>query len=608
MTTLQEALSQYSEEMLHAIALQWQVPVGNLESLPARLAEEMLAPERLQAFVQALGPEARAALAHVAAAGGAIRGHLLAQTHGEVRRLGPRAIAREQPWRQPAGAAERLWYAGLLFRRYGRLGGYHGEVYYIPADLLAGLPLEPGAPASVALEPVAQPGPARQAGLDLILDLEAVLARLRLAPLAALEERRRARGRQVAGAPDGALVLALLSPLSERWRGEVHPERLAFIERLALRARLIVKHEGQWQARAQARAWLQLPPFRRQKLLFQVWRSDPYWNELWRVPTLRCEATGWRNDPRLPRAAVLETLSRAPNGWLRLADLAAALKATQPDLARPDGDYDSWYIRDAATGQYLHGFAHWESIEGALIAHIVSRSLYWLGAVDVAGEPVQACRLTPSGRALLDLDAVGAVREPPQPVPITVREDLSILVPPTASAYDRVRLERLARWAGREGERDVFRIEAESTWQALDAGISAGQIATFLERASGRPLPAAVARAIEQQAAGHGRVALRQVVLLQTADAETLRLLRSDAELAQRLGAIVSEQAILVPEDQVTQVLARLKTLGLWPRRDGLPDPSPPPGPPRPSQAPDHSRGTLPSSGSAGAGTTRSGS
>jgi len=596
MSTLEEALSTYSDAMLRAIAAQWQVAEDDAEALPARLAEAMREPARLRAFVEGLDPEARAALARVVAAGGAIRGHLLTQAYGEVRRLGPRAIEREQPWRQPAGPAERLWYAGLLLRRYGRLGNYHGEVYYIAEDLLGLLPLEASRPAAPALQPVAEPGPPREEGPALALDLEALLARLRLEPVASPARPARRSGRPVPTEP-GRLAVTLLSPLSPRWRGPADRERLALIEHLALRTRLVSAGDGRYQVGAPARAWLQLGLFERQRLLFTAWRRDPYWNELWHVPSLRCEPTGWRNDPRLPRAALLDALRRSPDGWLRLADLIAALKATQPDLARPDGDYDSWYIRDATTGQYLRGFAHWDDVEGALIAHLVTRSLFWLGVVALAGEPAQAFRLTATGRALLGLAPLPARRSTP---PLAVGDDLTIVAPLEASAYDRVRLERLARWTGRKGHDDLFQIDAESIWRAVNAGITAGQITAFLTRAARRPLPATATRAIQQLVADCGRVSLRHAILLQTADAETLRRLCNDAELAQRFGAVVSEQAILIPEDQLAPVVDRLKSLGFWPRLDGPLAPSPQ-GPASPARG--HSRGRPPSEGSKGAGT-----
>jgi hypothetical protein len=558
MRSLKESLAAYGEAMLRAIAAQWQVAAGEPAALPVRLAAAMLEPARLQAFIEGLEEGAQAALAQMAAAGGSMRGYLLTRTHGEVRRLGPRAVEREAPWRHPASAAERLWYAGLIFRCYGRLGSYHGELYYIPPDLLAALPPQPAPVATpVALRPVGAPAQAWQDGDALALDLEALLASVRLAPVPAA---------RAAGLPPG-----LLGRLAGRWRGSADPERLALLERLALRSRLIVRRGGLFQVGSQARSWLQLSPYRRQRVLYAAWRDDGRWNELWRVPSLRCEDTGWRNDPQAARGAVLEALRGCPEGWLRLADLVAALKAAQPDFARPDGDYDSWYIRDARTGQYLQGFAHWDQVEGTLIVHLVTRPLYWLGAVELGpaegGAAGRAFRLTATGRALLGLDAAPA---PSRAARFVVREDLSIRVPRAAEAYDRVRLERFARWQGREGDDDLYRIEPESAWGALNAGIGVQQIEGFLRRVAGCPLPRGATQALRSWSAGLERVTLRRVILLQTADAETLRLLRMDPELEQRFGAMVSEWAILVPEDELPQVLARLKALQLWPRLVGL--------------------------------------
>ncbi|MCL6430581.1 MAG: helicase-associated domain-containing protein [Anaerolineae bacterium] len=559
MQTLQEALADHSEVMILAIAGLWRVETGDRATLPGRLAEAMLDPERLQAFLEDLGPEARAALAQVAAAGGSVRGHHFAHLYGEVRRLGPRAIEREAPWLHPANVAERLYYAGLVFRRYGRLGTYHGELYYVPQDLLEALPRYPSPVRELSVSP--GPGPAweRDACDAFTLDMELVLARLRIEPALV--------------SPDAGLPAGFLAALGSRWRGPADPERLALLGRLAMRSHLVVRRQGLLQVGARARAWLQWPTHRRQALLFDAWQGDPQWNELWRIPSLHCEDTGWRNDPLAARQALLGALRQCPDGWVRIADLVAAIKAVQPDFARPDGDYDSWYIRSAVTGHYLQGFAHWDDVEGALLRHLIVRSLYWLGAIALGGPEggeADRFRLTPFGRACLGLAAEPAA---PRAAPLVIREDLSVVAPRGASAYDRARLERFALWQGREGDSDLFRLEPECAWRALNAGVQVRQIEGFLRRASGRPVPAQVSRALRAWQGRFERVALRRAILLQTADAETLRLLRADAELGQRLGSAVSERAVLVPEDQLPEVLARLKRLGWWPRLEGLSEP-----------------------------------
>ncbi|MDI7277871.1 MAG: hypothetical protein QME94_17970, partial [Anaerolineae bacterium] len=60
MQTLQESLAAHGEVTLRAMAGQWGVEVADLATLPARLAEAMLEPQRLQAFLEGLDGEARA--------------------------------------------------------------------------------------------------------------------------------------------------------------------------------------------------------------------------------------------------------------------------------------------------------------------------------------------------------------------------------------------------------------------------------------------------------------------------------------------------------------------------------------------------------------------
>ena len=43
------------------------------------------------------------------------------------------------------------------------------------------------------------------------------------------------------------------------------------------------------------------------------------------------------------------------------------------------GDYDSWYLRDAESGEYLRGFEHWEQVDGALVYYLITGPLHWLG-------------------------------------------------------------------------------------------------------------------------------------------------------------------------------------------------------------------------------------
>ncbi len=133
------------------------------------------------------------------------------------------------------------------------------------------------------------------------------------AMLAGLEELRKANAR------------LRFAPRAER--------RLASRIRQRLRPQLPRRENGQMDA---GTAGLHLQ---------QTWRNDPGWNELWHIPELLIEETGWTNDAVLAREAILRHLGdcatdACPLGaWLSVEGLSAAVKAVDPDFARPDGDY-----------------------------------------------------------------------------------------------------------------------------------------------------------------------------------------------------------------------------------------------------------------------------
>ena len=238
-------------------------------------------------------------------------------------------------------------------------------------------------------------------------------------------------------------------------------------------------------------------------ILWSAWRDDTAWNDLDSVPGLRCEGT-WRHDPRAARHRLLVHLRQCqPGVWYSVAALAAAIHESDPDFQRPDGDYDSWYVRHEASGRFLRGFEHWHDVEGALIAHVVTGPVHWLGATDVGGtdsEPTASApdcplgivpasavfRLTRSGAVLLGLTADAPLEENRRR--LTVRPDFSVLAPFGTRVLDRFRLSRFAEWE-RSHPEYCYRITRQSLLRAHKQGISSKRILAFLQRASASDLP-----------------------------------------------------------------------------------------------------------------------
>jgi hypothetical protein len=565
MRDLYRCLDEYSAPFLQAIAAAWHIalPKADEHEMAFALAQAMLASQALPDLLPTLSAAAQQALAEIVAEAGIVPGHRLAARYGSIRRLGPARIEREQPWLQPANAVEELYYRGLVYRTYGTISDYTGEVFLVPEGLLERVaPLLADAP---HLEVARSDAPAviRADGRALTEDLFAFLVRIRQAPPAA------SWGRSASG----ALAPDMLG-LERRLLGEGTPERLTLLRRLLLRLRLIHENRGLLFPAPQAREWLRFPDIHHTWSLYVAWVDDRRWDELGFLSSLNLEESRLSTDSDAPRArhALLEVLGQCqPDTWVSLDSLVQVLRHLRPDYLRPGGDYDTWQIRDASTGEQLAGLSHWDRIEGALARWIVTGPLRWLGIVDVGydepqGEAV-ALRLTSQGHRL-----IAAREREPEPAEIampdtmaTIDEDFMVRIVLASSLYERYQLERFAEWEGQDETIARYNITVESLWKSHNAGVKIDQVLSFLKRISKDQVPPAVARSLQAWGGRFGRVLMHRALLLQTIDEETMHLLRTRPEIRSLLGQQLSPTLCLVDEDKVEELTAKLKEIGIWP-------------------------------------------
>ena len=385
MKSLKDALLEHPPQLLRAIADMNQLSLpetGARDQWAATLADELARPEVIQRTWQSLTPPERTALENLILRGGRIKAFQILRDQGEIRAFGPVALARDKPWLKPANVTEGLWYRGLIQRAFDVVGEFRGEIFFIPAEILLHLPRPSGETAAFVVRGAGVPGTVSDQVDALIWDMFGLLVFVSRAEprydehsLLTAEDRR-----------DWTARLLVPAPASGRETSST--SRSSLILRLARTARLIrsVSQVG-LRLGTESRAWLRGTRQECRLKLFEAWKQERVWNELNDVPSLKPEETGWRNDPRLARDVVLRFLAQCPPlQWLSLASFVAAVKKADPDFQRPDGDYDRWHIRAAATGKLLTGFQHWNEVEGALIAFMFEGPLCWLGIVSLGAE------------------------------------------------------------------------------------------------------------------------------------------------------------------------------------------------------------------------------
>jgi hypothetical protein len=525
---------------LRAVAELWDIPLNAPDARAGlqRLLPALQDPVRVSDVVDGLPASARTALNDLIQAEGRLSWSRFTRRYGSVREMGPGRRDRERPHRRPASAGEALWYHALVCRAFFDTPDGPQEFAYIPLDLLDRLPVIASETSSVlgrAASPAerALPQPPNDSILD---DACTLLAALRL-----------------------GLSVAEISALS--WStASPHPLAPGPLQAL-LSAAGLLDESGMPQPEP-VRLFLEAPRSEALASLARSWMRSPDFNELRQVPGLRMEGD-WRNDPLRARQAVLDFLTTLPaDTWWSLPAFLAALRLEQPDFQRPAGDYDSWFIRDEASGEFLRGFERWEEVDGALVRYLLGGPMHWLGLVELARPaddgPLSAFRLTPWAQALLKGEALPEM--PPDDARLFVSSEGRVTIPRRAPRAARYQAARFCLWEGEREDGYRYRLTPASLLRAREQGLRLPHLLGLLRRYA-EFVPPNVVKALERWEAHGSEARVEQVTVLRLSTPELLASLRA-SRAGRFLGEPLGPTSVIVKPGGWKKVLAALAEMG----------------------------------------------
>lgn len=532
----------------------------NLESLDVRAAlqrleQSVLDRQAVEKMIKDLPAEARLALEDLARHKGRLPWQMFIRRYGAVREMGAGRRDRLQPQHNPVSPAEVLWYRALVGRSFFDTPSGPEEFAYIPEDLLPLLP-PPAVDESQALGRRATPAERAYPlpASDRILDHACTL-------LAALRLNLPDDVLSASAAGWSLPASATVAPLT--------PQAL----RLLLECAGLVDDNGMPQPepvrqflearRGEALAWLA-----------RSWLASTQFNELHLLPGLSAEGE-WQNDPLRARQSILDFLVTVPGSiseeerpYWSLNALIEAIWQKHPDFQRPAGDYDSWYIRDLSSGEFLRGFEHWERIDGGLIRYLVCGPLHWLGILDLAASAppddpaasITAFRFSAWAANLLN-------GEPPEGLPteeaiLQVRSDARLVVPRLAPRSLRYQLARFGVWEKEQPEQYQYRLVPASLRRARQQGLTTNHLLALLRRHAASTPPSLV-KAIERWERNGVEARLQNISILRLSSPELLKAVRN-SRLARFLGEPLGPTAIIVKTGAMDKVLAGLAEMGYF--------------------------------------------
>ena len=507
-----------------------------------RLVPMLLHEEHFLGVVESLSPQAYAALADLQQNEGRISWALFTRKHGMVREIGPGKRDRERPYTSSASPVESLWYRALVGRGFFDLPEGPEEMAYIPDDLLALLPVLEGETPTFGRSASPVEKAYVQPASDRVLDHACTL-------LAGL--RKGLAGNDLVGL----------------WSGE--PEPLILLRLLEIAG--LVDAIGVPNPEP-VRAFLESSRGEALTFLAHAWLDSHEFNELRLLPNLQAEGE-WQNDPYKTRQAVLSFLPPAKEehplsktgyqaSFWSLGALIQSVHQAEPDFQRPAGDYDSWYLRDLQTGDFVGGFENWERVDGAVVRYIITGPLHWLGFVDLAssseGAEPAAFGFTKWAENLFKHTAPeGLLIENGQ---VIVRSDARIWVPRTVPRSLRYQVARFCNWLDEKEDGYIYQITPDSLDRARQTGLRPGHLLGLLRRQA-ETVPPAFSKALERWEERGTEVRFQRTMILRLGNPELLQALKN-SKAGRFLGDPLGPAAVEVQSQAWTKVAAVLAEMG----------------------------------------------
>ncbi len=559
MPTLAQSLHSHDLGHLRIIAEHWgaELSASDARSALPNLSSTLLNSELIAEIIEALPPESQSAINALIENDGKIPWPQFTRRFGDLRPIGPGRRDRERPDRDPISPAEALWYRALIARAFFDTSSGAQEFAYIPDDLLPlisarseketptgileGQPLL-GRPATPGAR--AHPIPADDRLLDHICTL---LAAHRLQ----LDSASQFPAPSSPPPPGSPAPQPPLLPL------------LPFATTLLTTTNLL--DPAGFPDREIARAHLEAPRGEALSQLAQAWLRSEEHNDLHHVPHLQPEGE-WHNDPLSTRGFMGGLLAAVPqNSWWSISAFLADLRRDFPDFQRPASDYDSWFIRDTRSDEFLRGFEHWGDIDGALICYLITGPLHWLGSLDLAvhdedaaPEDAAAFRLSKWSADLLG--SASPQNFQGEDAPIHVRSDGRVSIPFLTPRAARYQIARFCQWGPPTSHEYRYRLMPSSLERAIDQGLKIQHLQTLLARHA-QNVPPNIVKALSRWDQRGTEARLQPALILRLGSPELLKALRS-SRAARYLGDPLGPTTVIVKPGAGEKVLEILTEMG----------------------------------------------
>jgi hypothetical protein len=536
MLDIQNTLSGQDLGFLKIVANAWGIEIKAPDAYKARiqLALAMNDPEIIKEIYEALPEDVKIALDTLLEHDGRIPWAKFARDFGEIQVMGSAKRDRERPDLHPTTPTEYLWYRAFIGRAFFSTETEPKEFAFIPEEIFNELkPIqiqENQTPGRLASEKEIEK---KYLVTDRILDdVCTVLAAMRNG--FELEDIN-----QFCEVPPTFLrnLLSGLNLISEN--GSVEPEKI----------RLLLESTRNDSLLAIEKTWVE---------------SDII-NELFFLTDLVIDGN-LDHNPKLARQFIIEQISLIPKEqWWNIDSFISYIYQTNPDFQRPAGNYDSWYIKDKKTNEYLRGFNHWKDIDGKYIFYLITQPLHWFGLVDLASsatdEKPSAFKQSEWFEDLVYNQKPENLK--PEEEKITMDSYGKFNVPIRFKRAIRYQISRFCDWKTMHHENFVYQITPKSLERAKNQSLKVNHLIKIIQPAINHPFPPKLKSALENWEVHGTQAFYNNVLILQVADPEAIEKLQSSS-VKKFIQGVLNPATVVINPAGMEQVKKALIELGYF--------------------------------------------
>lgn len=498
MPTISETIQDYEIDQIEMIAEQWGIEddIDPHKNIRKQIVDLLDNRNLFLEVTYTLPTRERSALQYILNEGGKISASQFTRAYGVIREMGAAIREKDRPDRSPISVAENLFYKGIIGLLFFNDGGEVKEYIFLPEEFIKFLKSVQDNPSQI----ITPPPLSEKIVLHTISTSDEILDHI-CSLLAAL------RGSVPPNDFSRFIPLPRVHFLSAMFQTQgVINENSSILDTSKIKDFLTSERSAAFS-----------------NICF-FWMEDSLINELKLLPNIIFEGK-WKNDPVKTRKNLLEIIAELPiNKWFQISDFVDWMYHRHPDFQRSGGEYDSWFIKDAANDEYLNGFENWHRVEGELLHYFLIGPLFWLGILDLAvvEEGAQPFAFKKSGWADKLLEKIPVEYSTHEISEFTLRKNGAILLPLNTQRELHYQIARFCVWEEIQRKHYRYKISPIAIRRAKTQHISIDQIKNLFRKSAKKPIPRNILTALDKWEKKQSQVNLERQTIIRVASPDIL--------------------------------------------------------------------------------------